>query len=864
MKNFIFTALAVSLVSIVFLSSEYSMKPEQAGIINQDSEVTDYKSEDENEKEGPELEQEFFRSWHEPYGNMLETEHMNQIWSEINTVPREQELNNAPVNSWICVGPFGMSVINTNARYTGRILDIELLGSYPQFQFDFRVASASGGIWALLTFPLPGIPGCITNNNITSQATSCLATHPFNTDIIFTGTGEASQRSGTGLWKTSNGGQNWQQVPISPVPGGFYRIKFNPGNPTRLHTVTTLGYYRSDNSGSTWTRYFSGDITDMAINPLNPNYIFITKNGDNLTGGVYSSVNGGTNWTKLTNGIAGTNVGRSAITIYKANPNIIYASLGQLDDHSLLGVWKSINNGASWTNVTPSVDIGGNAWYNNVISVSPVNSNIVLVAMTQMARTTNGGSSWTLINDDNLHVDHHALTWRNGGDTVYSGNDGGFSRSVNGGATWTNTYNNYGVTQFYNFDVGKNNTSVIFGGTQDNGVLGTTTFNGGGSNWQHTLGGDGAGIAIDPTNASKIYSVNGAYGGSYLFWRQKSGNSGQSWNAFNGGLPANNNWAPKIRAGLQNPPVLYTHANNYVYSSASPYNTWTQFNPSAFSGEITNLIVPNTSSDRLFACIGGIGAQKLMYYYSGSWHDISAGLPGRVRSVQSKTHPVTGTYTYAVMNGLTAGQKIYRTTDSGVSWANVSGDLPNVPLSDIIIYPSIVTNNLYVGSEFGCYRTTNGGTNWHRWNNGMPESNIVTELKYIDSLSTRNKFYILAATYGRSIWIREVSGDDPVSANNNNTEIPKTYALYQNYPNPFNPVTKIKFDIPSNVTSRTAIVKLAVYDALGRETAILVNETLKPGSYEREFDANRFGSGVYFYKLTAGEFTQVRKMILLK
>jgi hypothetical protein len=859
MKTFNLISVFLSLAAIVFLSSEYFQLPETAGITNQVSEKTDLNPEINEKKEGPELEREYFKRWHEPYGNVLEPAQMNQIWQDINRLPKETELNQLPVNSWGCIGPFGMTVINTNARYTGRILDIEVLNSYPQFQFDFRIASASGGIWSLLTIPLPGIPVCISNYDITSQATSCLATHPFNTSIIFVGTGESQQRAGTGMWKTTNAGQNWEHVIISPQPGAFYRIKFNPGNPTRMHAATELGYYRSDNSGLTWTRYFTGNVTDIAIRPDAPDYMYITKNGDNTTGGVYQSGNGGTSWIKLTSGIATTNVGRSAITIANSNPNVVYASLGRLDNNELLGVYSSATNGAAWTNVTPSLSIGGNAWYNNVIAVSPVNPNIVLVGMTQMARTTNGGSSWSLINDENLHVDHHALKWRNGGDTVYSGNDGGFSRSLDGGATWTNTYNNYGITQFYNFDVGVNNTAVIFGGTQDNGVMGTTTFNGGGASWQHTLGGDGAGIAIDPTNAAKIYSVNGAYGGSYLFWRQKSANTGQSWNSFNGGLPANTDWAPKIRAGIQNPPVLYTNVTNYVYSSVSPYTTWTQFNPTAFTGPVTNLIVPNTSSDRLFACIGG-GTQKLMYYYNGSWHDISAGLPsgGRVRSVQSKTS-ILGTYTYAVMNGFSPGEKIYRTTNAGVTWINVSGDLPNVPLSDVVIYPSLNLNILYLGSEFGCYRTTNGGTNWHRWNNGMPESNIVTELKYIDSMSTRNKFYVLAATYGRSIWIRDVSGDDPVRISNNNTAIPKRYALNQNYPNPFNPQTVISFELPIN-----GFVTLKIYDAVGKEIKSLINGIFNVGFHQVEWNAVNYPSGVYFYKLESEGFTETKKMMLIK
>lgn len=90
-------------------------------------------------------------------------------------------------------------------------------------------------------------------------------------------------------------------------------------------------------------------------------------------------------------------------------------------------------------------------------------------------------------------------------------------------------------------------------------------------------------------------------------------------------------------------------------------------------------------------------------------------------------------------------------------------------------------------------------------------------------------------------------------------QVPETYSLYQNYPNPFNPVTKIRFDI-----AKPSFTKLVVFDALGREVAVLVNEELKPGTHEVGWDGLNYPSGVYFYKLTAGEFTQTKKMILLK
>ena len=99
---------------------------------------------------------------------------------------------------------------------------------------------------------------------------------------------------------------------------------------------------------------------------------------------------------------------------------------------------------------------------------------------------------------------------------------------------------------------------------------------------------------------------------------------------------------------------------------------------------------------------------------------------------------------------------------------------------------------------------------------------------------------------------------------NPETEVPISYMLYQNYPNPFNPVTKIKFSIPPYEEGKGDDVRLVIYDMLGREVATLVNEQLKPGSYEIDWDASIYSSGIYFYKLSAEDFSEVKKMILLK
>ena len=94
--------------------------------------------------------------------------------------------------------------------------------------------------------------------------------------------------------------------------------------------------------------------------------------------------------------------------------------------------------------------------------------------------------------------------------------------------------------------------------------------------------------------------------------------------------------------------------------------------------------------------------------------------------------------------------------------------------------------------------------------------------------------------------------------------IPEKFNVYQNYPNPFNPSTKIKFDIPSGLNGSDSKVRLSVYNSLGKEIAELVNENLGAGSYETEFDASDYSSGVYFYKIETDNFSQTKSMFLIK
>jgi len=206
----------------------------------------------------------------------------------------------------------------------------------------------------------------------------------------------------------------------------------------------------------------------------------------------------------------------------------------------------------------------------------------------------------------------------------------------------------------------------------------------------------------------------------------------------------------------------------------------------------------------------------------------------------------------------TDGNGLYFSTNYGTNWIKTWTILNNQSVSSIVISGS----NIFAGTSNGVYLTTNNCGSWAQWNDGF---NVTPQ---VSSLVIGNT-YVFAGTIGESVWRRSVSeiGIKQISDN-----VPEEYKLFQNYPNPFNPTTKIKFDIPSDVRRETSNVKLVVYDILGREVATLVNQPLQPGTYEVDFDGTNYPSGVYFYRITAGNpstssgqsFTETKKMVLLK
>ncbi len=192
---------------------------------------------------------------------------------------------------------------------------------------------------------------------------------------------------------------------------------------------------------------------------------------------------------------------------------------------------------------------------------------------------------------------------------------------------------------------------------------------------------------------------------------------------------------------------------------------------------------------------------------------------------------------------------VIKTTNGGVNWTYLP---PPPPLHGLTaLYFTDANTGTTVGNGI-IYRTTNGGNNW--FSQPIPPPNTTNPLHGIDFVNSNSGWIvgfngmILYTSNGGMTWINPISN-----------EIPSEFKLYQNYPNPFNPETNIRFGLPE-----ITFVKLAVYDLLGREVANLVNEQLKPGSYEVEWNSLNYPSGVYFYRLHTERYSETKMMIFVK
>ncbi len=767
------------------------------------------------------------------------------------------------MSNWILAGP-------TNIE--GRISVLAVHPTNPQIVY---AGCADGGVWKSTNFCQSWVS--VFDNENTSSI-GALAIDPSNPEILYCGTGEAnSLRSyypGTGMFKSTNGGTSWTNIGLVNTYS-IGNIVINPANTQEIYAAAVgslrrknpeRGLYKSTNGGLNWTQslYLSDSVgaIDVVMDPNSPNKLFCAmwerqrredyiKYGGPMSA-LYVSTNSGASWSVVNSGFPSNDaaLGRISLDICRTNSQFIYALTSYTNGNSR-GLYKSTDGGTSWTLVNSSVASSSNyAWFNRICKVSPTDANYVICGGLNMERSLNGGTGFSTISAS--HVDQHAVCFAPSNSSyIVIGNDGGVDYSTNGGSSWLAS-TSLPVTQFYAGDIDYNNPNVILGGAQDNGTVRTLTGNL--NDWTDIYGGDGFYCLVDYTNSQRVYasSQNG-----YLGY---STNGGSTFFSGTSGLDLTySNWSTPYVMDKNNPLTLYCGTYK-IHKTTNGMQSWQVISPDLTNGHVQNLGTITTvdvskSNPNVIYCGTDDANVWVTTNGGGNWTKINNGLPYRWVT-RVTVHPDSANICYVTLSGYkvdSLGAHIYRTTNYGSSWVSIKGNLPDAPINDVIIDP-VYHNTLYIGTDIAVMYTTNLGANWDVLGTGFPTNVPCHDLTFHNPTRT-----LVVWTHGRSAFKINVP---LVGITNNGTAVPGKFALYQNYPNPFNPETKIKFDVPRSGTNTG--IKLAVYDIIGRQVTQLVNSQLKPGSYEVVWNAGSYASGIYFYKITYGNYSDVKKMILVK
>lgn len=766
---------------------------------------------------------------------------------------------------WTFVGP-----LNTG----GRVTDVAIA---PDNDNHLYVATATGGIFRSYDAGANWTP---IFDEVTKPSIGDIAIAPSNAQRIYAGTGEANGSAtdgayfGDGIYRSDNAGDTWTNVGL-PESNHIGRIVVDPTNPDRVFVAATgqlygknveRGIYRTTNGGSNWEKVlFVTDSTaaiDVAMNVANTNIIYAAmwertrkpwqRDYGGVTSAIHRSMDGGTTWMQLgaANGLPAPNVqtGRIGIAVSESDPSTIYARFTTNEiTNEFNGLYKSTDNGDNWTLVTTPGALSGIdanfGWYFGNVRVNPTNSSEVYIVGFDIVKSTNSGASWQTLNG--MHVDHHALDFsRTNSNFMLSGNDGGAYISNNGGNSWTK-FLNLPITQFYNIEVDKTQPERLYGGTQDNNTIRTVT--GGASNWNSIWGGDGFHVNVDPVDNNYIY-VESQYGNL-----GRSTNGGNSFNGATNGISSGdrNNWNTPVIISPFDHEILY-YGTNRLYTSNKASN-WSVISPdltdglhpsgslafgtlTAIASSYNNLDVIYTGSDD--------GNVNVTFNGGTTWTDISVGLPDQyITSIAMvPSNDMTAYVTVSGFKYLDYTPRVFKTTDGGQNWTDISSNLPNIPVNDIITYPA--ENILFVATDLNVWYSKDDGASWTILGNNLPLT-VVMDLKFHEPTKT-----LYAGTFGRAMHKFDVSDILSVGENEIASSAVKIYP---------NPATS-EFTISQSLSSEGTV---QLFDISGKKIKDLFIGNF--GSNKNiKVKTDGLAAGIYLVKVNSGKQSVTKKLIVNK
>jgi hypothetical protein len=711
-----------------------------------------------------------------------------------------------------------------------------------------------------------------TNNGVnwiqTALNNRCVRCILISGSKIFAGT------DGDGLFFSSNNGISWGQS--FPYPSTVYSLESSGDT---IYAGTRSGLFRSTDIGISWTGVSFGNLFIFSIYKSANNLFVGTGHDYYPPAGVFLSTNNGSSWNQ-------TSLNDKTINAITISGNIVFAG-GP-------GIFLSSNNGSTWVGPPPT----------NIGVIKQSGNNLYAGATDGVYSSTDGGLRWNLKN-----FQQNVYSVLVDGSNIYAGTAGsGVYLSTNDGANWIQQ------TSLPNLVVNSlaKKDSYILAATSTNGVYYTTNN---GTNWTQS--------SLNITTNALYVLDSLVYAGTIFGGVYKSSNNGVNWiqtsliyldvNSF---IAEGN----KLYAGTTSSGVYYTtnQGANWTQTSMTT-NTFVSFSTygsTVFGGtNSSGVYMTKNSGINWTQTNDGMGNQNVRALHTyGNYIIAGTGGSGFWRRYILEFAPIRGDANLdSAVNVLDVTADVnYILGNPPVPFSTLAADvntdlvinvLDVVGTVNIILHPTfkqyankenndisgsanlyIQNNNLKMFSTMPVKGIQFNLTGAGAQNVTFAPSSVLTNYQVVSGakLDTAKTFIIFTMsdtslsagnhTLGtftgltggivmNQVFISDENGNGILTSGGEyeNTEIPKEYSLQQNYPNPFNPVTIIGFQIP-----KSGITSLKIYDVTGRLIKTLINEFKQAGNYKVEFDAGSVASGVYFYKLTSGDFVSTRKMVVLK
>jgi hypothetical protein len=671
-------------------------------------------------------------------------------------------------------------------------------------------ASVSGGIFKSTNFTSPSANWTVVDDHMANLAVTVLVQDRNNFNIMYAGTGEGwfnvDAVRGAGIFKSIDGGITWNQLPSTAQFEYVQDIVIdNNGNvyaSLRSLTSNNRGVVRSVNEGASWSQVLGTPLTDLAYTTSRGADLEVASNGDlYATLGIFSrtmvlksafATNGANTgaagtWTDITPTHSNTTF-RGEITVAPSNPQRLYLMMQDSATDKVLNFYTSSNGGTSWTSTSvasgsPLDDALNNGsssqtWYDLISAVDSANANVIVVGGIELAKSTDGGSTWTAVSTaGSVHVDQHALVFLNSSNLLV-GNDGGIyhtSNFANANPTFSQKNNGFSATQFYGCDFHPTDGNYFLAGAQDNN---TQKFTSPGINsTTPVIGGDGAIPHISQTNGQLQIAAST----TNTYYRSTDG--GNTFNSLGGSI--NNGRGQFINPSDldDNQKVLYAGDDIGKYYCI----TGLDGTPAASVKTITDMAGRGLTAvkvDPVAANTIWVGASSV----DGS-PSLLPPLLIKITNASSAAPAVLFTTTIPATNGSYISSidvdrfnpnnvlvtfsnfgvtSVWESTDGGATFTSIEGNLPDMPVFCGIFAPpgaqlsGTTGGGIILGTDLGIWTASSvsGFTQWISNNNGL--ANVPVYMVKYRSANTS----LVAATHGRGLFTTTLAGIDTGGSNN--------------------------------------------------------------------------------------------------